>query len=612
MSPSSAPINGFELDGLYLAAVLMCAADNKDTGSMLKAIQAYAPASVTEFPETPPYPQSYVIKTEFDVIVVVAGTQKAITWVYNVLGSSQGPNPGVPGSVDVWFYSAAVTLTNRMQADILAGLGGRTITYIGHSLGGAIVQIMYQLLLGQIPSLSQVFTFGCPRVGDPVFAAAFGINRLFRVENLDDPIPSLPPVLWAAVGSHYPIPGLPPIAVYTNGGVGKTLNYQGYLQDAETPLATVAIVNALNGTQPVVAHSSAEYVRRLGLQLPVFDSGEGADFEVVNAAITTTVDPSDWRSLSMPNPLVGTSKVEVFYSFQGDGFSEVWYSNQTPQNLVQTIIPQYVLTRLTLATQGVQALYARVSIVGKPRQVLFWAPGFAYTPAMLGQIKGGTSGSAQSLVPKAYMGTYNGFDVQPQQALLVRLLNASNFWTRMFLHGFPAEVITGGMYTPTPNFALQFGLFIAYLKSAGSSWIAVYTTPNQLQNRVSIQSITANPGRGATVMYTTPALPPPGWPPTVGSVVTIGGSGATEVGMNGRKVVTALVGNPPAGQGGFVIGGASPIGAGPQVGQAYFYLDQLVTATLQDGQIERLTTHKVGKPVFEPVGRRRNTLALRR
>lgn len=612
MSAEPLPFEGFSRDGLYLAAVLMCAADNSDTASMLTAVQAYAPASVTEFPATTPYPQSYLIQTDLDLVAVFAGTQTRSEWVYQVLGSPQGPNPGVPGQVDVWFYQAAVTLTTRMRADILAAAPGRTLTYIGHSLGGAIGQIMYQLLLGQITGTSQVFTFGCPRVGDPTFAAAFGIRRLFRVENLDDPIPSLPPILWAAVGSNYPVPGNPPIAVYTNGGESQQLDYQGYLSSASTPSATQAIVNALNGTQPYLSHSSAEYVRRLGLQ-NFITSSAGADFEVEAAAIQTTIEPEDWRKDPMVAPAaVNLQKVEVFYSLLGDGFSEVFYSTVDQVTLINTVIPNYVQSRLQLATQGVQALYGRVSLVGSPRVINFWVPGYAFNQGTLGKIKGGATGSASSLVPQAYKGTYNGLDVQPQQALLVRMQNAAGFWSRLYLHGFPPEVITGGVYTPTPNFNLTFNSFVTFLKNGSNGWLNQSTTPNKLGSRVSIVSITANPTRGATVMYTLPNPTPPGWPPAVGNSVTIGGAGALEVGMNGRKSVISIVANPPAGQGGFVVGGVSPVGAGPQSGAAYFYLNQLVTNTLQNAIVERLTTHKVGKPVFEPVGRRRNTIPLRR
>jgi pimeloyl-ACP methyl ester carboxylesterase len=606
------PFNGFSLDGVYLAAVLVCCADNSDGASAIKALEAYAPASAVEFPAVFPYPQSFLFVTDTDVVVAVAGTQTTVEWIYNVLGSPQGSFVGLPGDVSVWFYQAATTVMNKMQADILAAAPGKRVTFIGHSLGGAIVQIMYQLLIGQIVGEAQVYTFGCPRVGDATFAAAFGINKLFRIENLDDPIPSLPPLVWAYTGSSYPFPGVPPFAFYTNGGVAKTLNYQGYLADGSTPSATQAIVNALQGTQPYNAHMSAEYVRRLGLQLPIFDAGAGADFEVQNAAIETIIDPQNWRLQNVAIAPPALCKVEVFYSFQGDGFSEIWYSNATPLNLQQVYIPNYVNQRLTLATAGVKALYARISLIGQPRQITFWVPGYAYTPNQLGKVKGGTSGSQGSLVPQAYNGTWNGFDVQPQQALLVRIQNTGNFWSRLFLHGFPAEIITGGFYTPTPNWNLTFNTFWNFLQGSNSGWLNVSTTPNQLGNRVSIISITANPSRGATVIYTVPAIPPPLWPPVVGMAVTIGGAGALEYGMNGRKTVIGIVGGLPAGQGGMIVGGTSPIGAGPQSGQAYFYTDALKAYPLQIAIIERLTTHKVGKPVFEPVGRRKNTIPLRR
>merc|ERR1711920_336351 len=52
-------------------------------------------------------------------------------------------------------------------------------------------------LSGQGYKIAKVYTYGAPRVGDSVFASAFG-KRLgsvpfFRVTKSDDPVPLLPP-----------------------------------------------------------------------------------------------------------------------------------------------------------------------------------------------------------------------------------------------------------------------------------------------------------------------------------------------------------------------------------------------------------------------------------
>ncbi len=61
----------------------------------------------------------------------------------------------------------------------------------GHSLGGAQAFITNHLL-GAEKIESTLYTFGAPKTGDARFASQFENEHCFRIENQDDPVPSLP------------------------------------------------------------------------------------------------------------------------------------------------------------------------------------------------------------------------------------------------------------------------------------------------------------------------------------------------------------------------------------------------------------------------------------
>jgi len=86
----------------------------------------------------------------------------------------------------------------RPFADALPDLiGGRTVTFVGHSLGGALATLAGVDAAGRLPSQAErlrIITFASPRVGDPGFAKlAKAVGRIDRVCNLVDLVPAVPP-----------------------------------------------------------------------------------------------------------------------------------------------------------------------------------------------------------------------------------------------------------------------------------------------------------------------------------------------------------------------------------------------------------------------------------
>lgn len=82
---------------------------------------------------------------------------------------------------------------------------GKSLWIAGHSLGGA-VSTLSALDLAENSRFKQplVCTFGSPKVGDPVFTAAFDrkIEQSIRVVNTDDLVPQLPPSWNGATYAH--------------------------------------------------------------------------------------------------------------------------------------------------------------------------------------------------------------------------------------------------------------------------------------------------------------------------------------------------------------------------------------------------------------------------
>jgi pimeloyl-ACP methyl ester carboxylesterase len=71
----------------------------------------------------------------------------------------------------------------------------------GHSLGAAVATHAAAYLLNSKIAVSELYTFGSPRVGDPKFAEwfsqAFGAQRFkARVTHKRDPVPHLPNLDW--------------------------------------------------------------------------------------------------------------------------------------------------------------------------------------------------------------------------------------------------------------------------------------------------------------------------------------------------------------------------------------------------------------------------------
>ncbi len=93
-----------------------------------------------------------------------------------------------PGRVHAGFLRDFTAMQSWLERTVPRD---KPVWICGHSLGGALATLAAYHLQGDGVDVRKVYTFGCPRVGDPEFAAAF-LPTLYRVIQGDDPIPHLP------------------------------------------------------------------------------------------------------------------------------------------------------------------------------------------------------------------------------------------------------------------------------------------------------------------------------------------------------------------------------------------------------------------------------------
>ena len=128
-----------------------------------------------------------------DLLIATRGTQTKLDWLSNLnIAMQMGPG-GLPvhaGFNEVW---------KGFAPEVRAMLKGRNparIHCVGHSLGGALASLNADLLSAGNVAEVVLYTFGCPRTGDGIFARSLtkrlGKQHIFRVYHPADPVPMIP------------------------------------------------------------------------------------------------------------------------------------------------------------------------------------------------------------------------------------------------------------------------------------------------------------------------------------------------------------------------------------------------------------------------------------
>jgi predicted lipase len=162
----------------------------------------------------------FIAQSGSDVVVAIRGTEGVFEWIMDSLFVPvRFPfvDAGQSEQGFTNFYSTLRTGPNIVEPraiDALRPLTAsgtvKTLRIAGHSLGGALATLLAIDVAGtDVFTSPTVYTFGSPRVGDKVFAGTYDglVADSWRIENLNDIIPHLPPLLagYVHVDAAYPI-----------------------------------------------------------------------------------------------------------------------------------------------------------------------------------------------------------------------------------------------------------------------------------------------------------------------------------------------------------------------------------------------------------------------
>lgn len=500
-------------------------------------------------------------------------------WLANVLGSFQSNVPPFPGAVHTYFGSAAAALGSAILPVVSPYFTEKRFVFTGHSLGGACAQLLYSVMGPLCLAGVSCMVLGSPRVGDPFFANAVpGVQRL---TNSGDPVPGLPPTLWAASPDTFPVPGPPPFSIYTTAGTGQTLEADGSVNNNDTAPSVDEVLQSLISGAYII-HFCQFYAGRLALQLAdtVPRMGDPSGYADPQRLVQV------WGQFA-PSPGSPTEegpamyKVTTFFTLKSRGYTYSYYSPQTNASQRRNDLSAWLSGILSLSCPQVTALYTRYSNLSVKRQV-DWD-----TPASLG------------ISPN---GAYNANVAQEDDALFIRGSLVGGGKMEQFFHGYPELLVVN----ETLNLAGQpwftkFLQFANFLIAAGSAY--QFKNINQGARPAPVLITSATPGayRGYKIV---PAVADVR---TVGDVVYVNQvTRSAGDGYQGRKIVTSA---DPAGAF-FTVGGAIPFGS---IGtSAQYSVLPPVFAALNDYRIERYSEHRLGRPFGERPGRVPNRLPLRR
>ncbi|WOD37902.1 lipase family protein [Nodosilinea sp. E11] len=154
----------------------------------------------------------FLLESEADSILVFRGTQRTAEWVGNIYAVQQpylDPTTGESlGNIHQGFRRIANSIINPQVVEAVRQINPAKPCYVsGHSLGAALATVLALDIALAVPELRpslQVYVYASPRVGNPEFVRSYAqiLPNSFRITNLADPIPTMPPTKLRAEFVH--------------------------------------------------------------------------------------------------------------------------------------------------------------------------------------------------------------------------------------------------------------------------------------------------------------------------------------------------------------------------------------------------------------------------
>ncbi|MGF1581969.1 MAG: hypothetical protein ACFCD0_21800 [Gemmataceae bacterium] len=127
--------------------------------------------------------------------------------------------PSYGGMIHKGFAEALDSVWSLHGDEIQGALEGKTVFVTGHGLGGALAVLAASKLNTNGVAVQQVYTFGCPRVGNMDFYHNYEIQT-YRVVNYNDIYTHVPAEIVSVRGFH----------LYTYAHVGALIHFDRFKQ----------------------------------------------------------------------------------------------------------------------------------------------------------------------------------------------------------------------------------------------------------------------------------------------------------------------------------------------------------------------------------------------
>lgn len=363
-------------------------------------------------------------------IGVFAGTRNLTQLVAQIAGSAMANDPAIPANVSTFDLVYADSVTALARSTIPPTLRNAPVLITGHSLGGAIAELLAARRIDGAFTNVSLLTFGQPRTGDSSLAARAPANYV-RVVNQGDPVAGIPPrplvmsmflersdPALAAVGySHggaawlITPDGVVPttdaetgtdlgsmalslgtgmqyqtgveqfhslgtyawqLYGHSNGQTGNpdltgVLNISRTLQGNPPPSPSPADAPVVPPLPPTAAVASSTFVPTpYPGHLPLDD--RGLPIELIEVAGTVIPPPGATSLFSGVQFMATLSKVTFFYQQLNQGFQESYYCQAATIGAAQAIAEPLGTALLTLRGENTAIISYRVSLVDVPLQ----------------------------------------------------------------------------------------------------------------------------------------------------------------------------------------------------------------------------------------------------
>lgn len=154
----------------------------------------------------------FLLESDDDSILVFRGTQRTAEWLGNIYAIQEDylhPQTGESlGRIHTGFRRIADGIVDPLAVNAVRQINPNKPCYVsGHSLGSALATLLALDIALAVPELQpqlQVYVYASPRVGDPEFVSSYAqiLPNTFRITNLADPIPTMPPTKLRAEFVH--------------------------------------------------------------------------------------------------------------------------------------------------------------------------------------------------------------------------------------------------------------------------------------------------------------------------------------------------------------------------------------------------------------------------